>query len=177
MARAPVCGGGSRPVRGLLLVIHADECQQLAWTGLPSTSVYRRSKWGSEQQRFTRDVRDSGVIGKKSFVHSTGHMVLFLPLCGANRKCAHRELHALRCIHDCFPLRPPCRLDAPAQFGQFRFRNIHVKRTELEAGSGMAESIQQGWPIVLSSLKSLLETGQVIDVFAMPKAASSGSLS
>jgi uncharacterized protein YndB with AHSA1/START domain len=54
---------------------------------------------------------------------------------------------------------------------------LTVTHDELEAGSGMAESIQQGWPIVLSSLKSLLETGQVIDVFAMPKAASSGSLS
>ena len=33
----------------------------------------------------------------------------------------------------------------------------------------MAKGIQQGWPIVLSSLKSLLETGQGIDVFAKPK--------
>jgi hypothetical protein len=41
----------------------------------------------------------------------------------------------------------------------------------------MAKGIQQGWPMVLSSLKSLLETGQGIDVFAKPKAASSGSRS
>jgi hypothetical protein len=34
-----------------------------------------------------------------------------------------------------------------------------------------SKGIQQGWPIVLSSLKSLLETGQGIDVFAKPKAA------
>lgn len=54
---------------------------------------------------------------------------------------------------------------------------LTVTHDELEAGSGMAKSIQQGWPIVLSSLKSLLETGQGIDVFAKPKAAPSGSLS
>ena len=54
---------------------------------------------------------------------------------------------------------------------------LTVTHDELEAGSGMAKGIQQGWPIVLSSLKSLLETGQGIDVFAKPKAASSGSLS
>jgi len=31
----------------------------------------------------------------------------------------------------------------------------------------MATGISRGWPIVLSSLKSLLETGQGIDVFAV----------
>ena len=39
-----------------------------------------------------------------------------------------RELHALRCIRDRFPLRPLCRVDPPAQFGEVRFRNIHMKR-------------------------------------------------
>jgi uncharacterized protein YndB with AHSA1/START domain len=48
---------------------------------------------------------------------------------------------------------------------------LTVTHDELEAGSGMATGIQKGWPIVLSSLKSLLETGQGIDVFAKPKAA------
>jgi len=52
---------------------------------------------------------------------------------------------------------------------------LTVTHDELEAGSGMAKGIQQGWPIVLSSLKSMLETGQGIDVFAKPKAAASGS--
>lgn len=54
---------------------------------------------------------------------------------------------------------------------------LTVTHDELEAGSGMAKGIQQGWPIVLSSLKSLLETGQGIDVFAKPTAASNGGLS
>jgi|UPI0004880CE2 uncharacterized protein YndB with AHSA1/START domain len=48
---------------------------------------------------------------------------------------------------------------------------LTVTHDELEAGSGMAKGIQQGWPIVLSSLKSLLETGQGMDVFAKPKSA------
>lgn len=48
---------------------------------------------------------------------------------------------------------------------------LTVTHDELEAGSGMATGIQKGWPIVLSSLKSLLETGQGIDVFAQPKAS------
>ena len=47
---------------------------------------------------------------------------------------------------------------------------LTVTHDELEAGSGMANGIQKGWPIVLSSLKSLLETGQGIDVFAKPLA-------
>ena len=49
---------------------------------------------------------------------------------------------------------------------------LTVTHDELAAGSGMDTGIRQGWPIVLSSLKSLLETGQGIDVFAKPKAAS-----
>jgi uncharacterized protein YndB with AHSA1/START domain len=48
---------------------------------------------------------------------------------------------------------------------------LTVTHDELEAGSGMAQGIQKGWPIVLSSLKSLLETGQGMDVFAKPKVA------
>lgn len=47
---------------------------------------------------------------------------------------------------------------------------LTVTHDELEAGSGMATGIQRGWPLVLSSLKSLLETGQGMDVFAKPKA-------
>jgi uncharacterized protein YndB with AHSA1/START domain len=54
---------------------------------------------------------------------------------------------------------------------------LTVTHDELEAGGGMAKGIQQGWPIVLSSLKSLLETGQGIDVFAKPKTGSGGGLS
>ena len=48
---------------------------------------------------------------------------------------------------------------------------LTVTHDELQPGSGMDKGIRQGWPIVLSSLKSLLETGQGIDVFAKPKAA------
>ncbi|MGB3833961.1 MAG: SRPBCC family protein [Mesorhizobium sp.] len=48
---------------------------------------------------------------------------------------------------------------------------LTVTHDALEAGSGMATGISKGWPIVLSSLKSLLETGKGLDVFAKPKAA------
>lgn len=48
---------------------------------------------------------------------------------------------------------------------------LAVTHDELEADSGMAKGISKGWPIVLSSLKSFLETGRAIDVFAKPKAA------
>lgn len=52
---------------------------------------------------------------------------------------------------------------------------LTVTHDDLEAGSGMAKGVQQGWPMVVSSLKSLLETGDGFDVFAKPKTASSGS--
>ena len=45
---------------------------------------------------------------------------------------------------------------------------LTVTHDELEAGSGMATGISKGWPLVLSSLKSYLETDEAIDVFAEP---------
>ena len=54
-------------------------------------------------------------------------VVLCRPI--ARERLNRRELHALRCIRDRFPFRPLGRVDAPAQFGEFRFRNIHMKRT------------------------------------------------
>jgi uncharacterized protein YndB with AHSA1/START domain len=48
---------------------------------------------------------------------------------------------------------------------------LRVTHDDLEAGSGMANGISKGWPTVLSSLKSFLETGRGLDVFAKPKAA------
>lgn len=48
---------------------------------------------------------------------------------------------------------------------------LTVSHDDLIVGSGMANGVSKGWPIVLSSLKSLLETGQGLDVFARPKAA------
>lgn len=73
----------------------------------------------------------------------------------------------------------PSQADNPAAYSRVTFTveeyedmvRLTVTHDELEAGSGMATGIQRGWPIVLSSLKSLLETGQGIDVFAKPKVA------
>jgi len=48
---------------------------------------------------------------------------------------------------------------------------LTVTHDDLVVGSGMAIGVSQGWPAVLSSLKSFLETGSGIDVFAKPKSA------
>lgn len=48
---------------------------------------------------------------------------------------------------------------------------LTVTHDDLIAGSGMANGVSKGWPVVLSSLKSFLETGTGLDVFAKPKAA------
>ena len=48
---------------------------------------------------------------------------------------------------------------------------LTVSHDDLEVGSGMAKGVSQGWPAVLCSLKSFLETGRGIDLFAKPKAA------
>lgn len=43
---------------------------------------------------------------------------------------------------------------------------LTVSHDDLEVGSGMEKGVTKGWPRVLSSLKSYLETGEGIDVFA-----------
>lgn len=48
---------------------------------------------------------------------------------------------------------------------------LTVAHDELLAGGGMVKGISKGWPLVLSSLKSFLETGRALDIFAKPKAA------
>src|SRR5258706_9442830 len=48
-----------------------------------------------------------------------------IPREGLNRG----ELHALRGVRDWLPFGELGRLDAPAQIGELRFRNIYVKRT------------------------------------------------
>ncbi len=46
-----------------------------------------------------------------------------------------------------------------------------VRLTELREGSDTLRNISNGWPRVLSSLKSYLETGRPLDLWALPKAA------
>ena len=69
--------------------------------------------------------------------------------------------------------------DDPAKYSRVTFDiaayegmvRLTVTHDELEAGSRMENGMRRGWPIVLSSMKSFLETGQGLDVFASPKAA------
>jgi uncharacterized protein YndB with AHSA1/START domain len=54
----------------------------------------------------------------------------------------------------------------PLQDGVAR---LTVTHEELEAGSDMEKGITRGWPIVLSSLKSWLETGKPVPFWLWPK--------
>ena len=99
------------------------------------------------------------------------------------------EQHTVELVGKVVEIAPPTRLvmtwanasqaDDPASHSRVSFDiaayeemvRLTVTHDELEAGSGMAKGIQHGWPMVLSSLKSLLETGQGMDVFAKPKTA------
>lgn len=77
----------------------------------------------------------------------------------------------------------PSRAAEPAAYSRVQFDiepyeemvRLTVTHDELEAGGSMAKGIRQGWPLVLSSLKSMLETGEGMDVFAKPSASAAGS--
>lgn len=66
----------------------------------------------------------------------------------------------------------PSRADDPDAYSRVTFEieaykdmvRLTVRHDDLEAGGSMAKGVTQGWPIVLSSLKSLLETGRGIDL-------------
>lgn len=77
---------------------------------------------------------------------------------------------------------PPARLviswanesqkDDPEQYSRVAFDieaqgemvKLTVTHDELQPGSGMLNGISKGWPLVLSSMKSFLETGQGLDL-------------
>ena len=71
----------------------------------------------------------------------------------------------------------PSQAEDPAQVSRVDFDlvpyegmvRLTVTHDQLQAGGAMVTGISKGWPIVLSSLKSFLETGEAIDVFAKPK--------
>lgn len=48
---------------------------------------------------------------------------------------------------------------------------LTVTHDDLQTGSGMASGVTKGWPLVLSSLKSWLETGTGFDLSGRAKAA------
>ena len=99
------------------------------------------------------------------------------------------DARTVELVGEVVEISPPSRLvitwsaasqaDDPASHSRVTFEieeyeamvRLTVSHDELEAGSGMARGISKGWPIVLSSLKSFLETGRALDVFAKPKAA------
>ena len=99
------------------------------------------------------------------------------------------EERTLELVEEVIEISPPSRLviswanasqaDDPASYSRVTFEiaeydnmvRLTVSHDDLEVGSGMAKGVSQGWPAVLCSLKSFLETGRGIDLFAKPKAA------
>jgi uncharacterized protein YndB with AHSA1/START domain len=68
----------------------------------------------------------------------------------------------------------PAHQDDPAYRSRVTFEidpvgdmvKLYVIHDRLQPGSAMADGIQQGWPRVLSSMKTWLETGTALDTFA-----------
>lgn len=72
----------------------------------------------------------------------------------------------------------PAKLADPEQVSRVTFviepqhegiARLTVTHDQLEAGSDMEKGITRGWPIVLSSLKSWLETGKPVPFWLWPK--------
>src|ERR1700730_10349671 len=72
------------------------------------------------------------------FCFDLAPVILCRPI--SRERLDHRELYSLGCICNRFSFRPLCRVDAPAQFGEFGFRNIHMKRTNSILASRLLSS-------------------------------------
>jgi uncharacterized protein YndB with AHSA1/START domain len=70
----------------------------------------------------------------------------------------------------------PSQADQPDKYSRVSFDiepyeemvKLTVTHDDLEPGSGMDSGIRRGWPVVLSSMKSFLETGRGLDLAAKP---------
>src|SRR5438874_8732099 len=83
------------------------------------------------------DLGDELRQGVQSRLH-LAPVVLCRPIAG---ECLHRrELHALRCIRDRFPLGPLCRGDAPAELGEGLARSSEAEGADV----GMGRDGQRG---------------------------------
>jgi uncharacterized protein YndB with AHSA1/START domain len=97
----------------------------------------------------------------------------------------HRDpARTVRVVGKVIEIRPPHRLvlswvdpakaDEPAQHSRVTFAieplkdavKLTVTHEDFVAGSAMFGPISQGWPCVLSNLKSLLETGRTLDIWS-----------
>ena len=95
----------------------------------------------------------------------------------------HREAASgrVRILGEVLESRPPHRLviswaspDKAAQRSRVAFDivpladmvKLTVTHDELEAGSEMDRAIREGWPRVLASLKTFIETGKALDTWA-----------
>jgi uncharacterized protein YndB with AHSA1/START domain len=83
----------------------------------------------------------------------TGQVLEFDPL--------RRLAYSFRAAHAGMEAEPPSRVtfELEPQRDQVKLTVVHDK---FEPGSKALESVSRGWPLVLSSLKSYLETGKVL---------------
>ena len=72
-----------------------------------------------------------------------------------------RLAYSFRAAHTSMEAEPPSRVtfELEPQKDQVKLTVVHDK---FEPGSKALESVSRGWPLVLSSLKSYLETGKVL---------------
>ena len=72
------------------------------------------------------------------FCFDLAPVILCRPI--ARQRLHRRQLYSLGCIGNRFAFRPLGRVDAPAQFGEFGFRNIHMERVN----GGLVRSLVNG---------------------------------
>lgn len=108
---------------------------------------FNRSDWqvGSEWKHVRSDGSDTvDIIGEVIEADPPKKLVVTW----ASPKEADDPIKVSRVTYEIIPLGPDCRLS--------------VTHSDLEKGGEMEAGVTQGWPAVLSNLKTLLETGETL---------------
>jgi uncharacterized protein YndB with AHSA1/START domain len=144
----------SKPV--FVYVIYIASTPEQVWHALTDAKL-------SERYWFGNHVESNWTVGSP---FALKHGDKLLTDTGVVLECdpPRRLSYTFRSMKDGHPLEQPSRVvfEIEQQKDQVKLTVTHDR---FEAGSKVFESISEGWPLVLSSLKSLLESGRVLRAY------------
>ena len=133
-------------------VTYIETTPEKLWEALTSSEFSERYWWGTKVLSNWK-VGSPFALEWRGKVTDTGVIVEADP--------PRRLAYSFRAAHAGMEAEPPSRVtfELEPQRDQVKLTVVHDK---FEPGSKAFESVSRGWPLVLSSLKSYLETGKVL---------------
>ena len=133
-------------------VTYIETTPEKLWEALTSSEFSKRY-W------FNTEVKSDWKVGSPFALVMNGTTTDVGEILEVDRP--RRLAYSFRAAHNGMEAEPPSRVtfELEPQKDQVKLTIVHDK---FEPGSKAFESVSRGWPLVLSSLKSYLETGKVL---------------